>query len=281
MRVVKDLIKKIKNRLTNKINRSSVFVTSTGRTGTNFFEMFINDNCQDSYCVHEPLPDFFQLGMEKVRGQKGKTEINSSILNSRRHIVDGLTAGVKYIESNPFIFPILDNVKSVFGKCKFVIIVRNPEDYIISAYNKATLSDNSAHAYSENDPRKRVSALDFPNDRFHLEWNDFSRVEKIAWYWNYCNKTLFDFYLKNSDYCLLIKFEDLFSDEDEKRMQSIKKVFNFIKVKFRNDRDLLNLSRQKKNQNHGKLVEDFDSLISSDSKRYYQITKEMRGNLNY
>ena len=75
--------------------------------------------------------------------------------------------------------------------------------------------------------------------------------------------------------------EYFISDEDEKRMQSIKKVFNFIKVKFRNDRDLLNLSRQKKNQNHGKLVEDFDSLISSDSKRYYQITKEMRGNLNY
>jgi hypothetical protein len=41
-----------------------VLITSTGRTGTNFFEHFYETIDPKAFVFHEPSPDFFDLSLQ-------------------------------------------------------------------------------------------------------------------------------------------------------------------------------------------------------------------------
>src|SRR6266513_2889210 len=80
------------------------FIVSTGRTGTQFFESFFNNNFPGVLCLHEPRPDGFDIAIGKIRAKLDTEEIVNHLRSSRVGILSRLRRrnAKLYVESNPF-----------------------------------------------------------------------------------------------------------------------------------------------------------------------------------
>ena len=120
--------KLIKDR--SALNKQIVFISSTGRTGTKFFEGFFNGLNRGITCLHEPSPDLFNLAIAKIREDIDSKSVLDKLFHSRKHLILENENNNLYIESNPFIFPLLEDIKQKFTKTKFVFIIRDPKTYL-------------------------------------------------------------------------------------------------------------------------------------------------------
>ena len=76
-------------RLYKTVNgKKVIFIISTGRTGTNFMESFLNSASDDVFCVHEPQPDLFNISIEKMREKKKSELIKAKIKSARLGILN-------------------------------------------------------------------------------------------------------------------------------------------------------------------------------------------------
>lgn len=284
-----NLLDKIKNRIHYyrylKPNRlKSVFIVSTGRTGTNFFESFFNQLNNNIHAVHEPQPDFFDLSMNKIRNDWNDNKIEETIKESRqKYLIQLSKHRVKYyIESNPFIPFLLPNIKNVFKKSKFIIITRQADTYVESALNKSPLDDGKIFMYDDNDGRKRLSAKDFKKDNYFAAWDKFERHEKIGWYWNKTNLILLDFLKQNKSICLQIKFEDFFLSNKETQQEICIKILNFLNINY-NDHTLERLLKElnvKKNATKELVFGGYNEWSTEQQKKFNEITKEATQQIN-
>lgn len=269
-----------------RYKRNSIFfITSTGRTGTNFFEHFFNSFDNNVYCIHEPKPDFFDLSMEKIRTNISYKRINKKIVNQREREFHEMFKKNKsiYIESNPFIYPLMQNLKGVFINSKYIIITRDPKTYVQSALNKSPQDDGKFFFYDKDDKRKRLEAKDFRDDQYYDKWNKLERFQKISWYWNKCNKMLYGFHIKNKSVVLHINYEDLFSVNYKKRKETILKVLNFVGINVSDDifNRLVDESYKKKNSTKVIIHDKYETWSTSDKQKLNELTQEMRKKLNY
>lgn len=259
----------------SKLN--TVCVVSTGRTGTKFFETFFNAIDNHTFAVHEPQPDFFDLGIEKYRAKKPSREIQQYIFQKRDPYIRNLCAQriKRYVECNPFLSLVLPETKAVFKKAKFIIITRAPKTYVKSALNKSPLDDGAFYFYGKKDKRIRLSALDFENDAYREAWDSFSRMEKIAWYWNKCNLLLLDFMQQHPKDCLHIRFEDIFSKDSTTRLKSIKGMLDFLDIHLKDQalEQLLELGKSKKNQTQEAIYSGYEEWTTEEQQRFEELTK--------
>lgn len=207
---------------------NAILIVSSGRTGTKFFEYLYNEIDNSAIVFHEPRPDFFGLGVKKIRQNKSFDTIANKIIHHRgKHIyTEKKRRNLKrviYVESNPFLFPILKEFSSVYRSVKVIYITRDPRTYLISAYNKDPQNDRVNNFYGDSDKRKRLTAPDF-NELSQIEWENYSREEKIAWHWNKSNDMLFSYYLINKDKAIIIRYEDLFSASIETKKEVLHKI---------------------------------------------------------
>ncbi|MFC2126069.1 sulfotransferase, partial [Bacteroidota bacterium] len=218
--------------LKKTVNQEIYFIISTGRTGTNFFESFLNNASKDVYCVHEPQPDLFNISNNKLRHKQNKRVISEQLRKARASVlVDFLNSSkTKYIESNPFAAFLVEDLKMLFPTAKFIIIYRDIDTYLLSAMNKSPLNNNINNFYADSDGRKRIGACDFSKDPHNDQWNELRRSQKIAWFWNKCNQYLLEFESKNQDKVMSLKFEDFFTKESELQKCSMKKVLHFLGI---------------------------------------------------
>ena len=142
-----------------------------------FFEGFFNGLNRGITCLHEPSPDLFNLAIAKIREDIDSKSVRDKLFHSRKHLILENENKNLYIESNPFIFPLLDDIKHKFTKTKFVFIVRDPKTYLTSAYNKQTGAEDEVLFYGIKDSRNRISALDTENDSEFENWNEFSKFK--------------------------------------------------------------------------------------------------------
>ncbi|MDF1673516.1 MAG: sulfotransferase domain-containing protein, partial [Vicingaceae bacterium] len=233
-----NILNKIKNRIhyyrylkTNNVN--AVFIVSTGRTGTNFFESFFNQLNNYTHAVHEPQPDFFDLSMNKIRNNWSDNKIEKYITENRQKYLIQLSKyrTKRYVECNPFLPLLLPNIKNVFKKAQFIVITRDAKSYVKSALNKSPIDNGKMFFYAENDGRLRLRALDYKDDAWFNEWETFSRMQKIAWFWNKTNLQLLNFYKNNKSVTLHVKFENIFSADLELKKKSISSILTFLKIK--------------------------------------------------
>lgn len=230
------LLKRLKSALIfsfrkNLLKRTkAIVVVSSGRTGTKFFERLFKEINPSSIVFHEPSPDFFDLGVKKVRFNESSGIIRKTIIHQRGKLINAerVNRGLKnelYVESNPFLFPILNEFSSVFKTIKLIYIIRDPKTYLISAFNKDPQNDRINDFYAETDKRKRLTASDY-DELSNSEWNKYSREEKIAWYWSKTNEILFAYYLQNKDKAVLIRYEDLFSKSTKTRKRNLIEILS-------------------------------------------------------
>ena len=95
------------------------FVLSTGRTGTEFFAHFFNDNFYRVRALHEPVPDFFDLGVQSIRGRCSRKQVVDKIKRSRSTMIEPLQReNIFYLESNTNLVLLLPPFEGNFPKSK-------------------------------------------------------------------------------------------------------------------------------------------------------------------
>lgn len=264
--------------------RKLYFIVSTGRTGTNFFESFLNSASDSVYCVHEPSPDLFDISLNKLRFGHDSSTIVRQIKNTRVSILkDFINSGkLTYIESNPFAAFLIPEIKQAFPKAKFIFIFRDLDTYLLSALNKSPANNGVNNFYADDDGRKRINALDFKNDVYADQWNEFSRSQKIAWYWDKCNKYLLEYSQKNASNILSLKFDDFFSSNKEVKKTKILEVLKFLNISISKDKleELLSESSKRKNETKEQFFSDINEISKDEMSFVHKMTEETSKRIN-
>jgi hypothetical protein len=178
------------------------------------------------------VPDLFTIGMKKLRDKLSQKEVCNYILRNRIKILIESIKDKKssYIESNPQSIYVIPELLKSFRNIRFLYIVRDPKDTINSLYNLSPVKDLAKmQFYGENDHRKRINPTDFPDDNFKYEWNILSRIGKISWYWNKANSIIYNS-LKDTEGCMIIKFEDLFSSRRSLQWENLWDLTRFLGI---------------------------------------------------
>ncbi len=63
----------------------SVFITSTGRTGTDFFTTLFNDYVEKAWSLHEPRPTFRRRGQQMIGREHTVPELLDPKINKAKN----------------------------------------------------------------------------------------------------------------------------------------------------------------------------------------------------
>jgi hypothetical protein len=237
------------------IEKSSILITSTGRTGTEFFAQLFADILPNCTSLHEPdiikfpgVKNRFvhysqqtqraglwrmvflkaigkwtlaKLSDSRLSGTLNHSEAVKKLLLQRSEFVSKLPGSV-YIESNLGYYGLLDIIPDVYKNHRTIYIVRDGRAWVRSminwgeVYGKKGIRRLFAH--------KWPTAMDVKNDEYAHQWPDFSRFEQLCWAWSKLNEYALSSILKNP--CARIyKFESIFAEED--RYQTLNDLVSF------------------------------------------------------
>ena len=100
-----------------------------------------------------------------------------------------------YGESDQKLSFLIDLLSELLPQCKFIWLIRNAEDFVLSAVNRFWYSPQFLHNYPKEWPlvrkwsKSRINGAKTNN--FSLEeWNAMSAIEKCSWYWQFCNEKI-------------------------------------------------------------------------------------------
>ena len=213
------------------------FIVSTGRTGTRKLASLLTAAFERVDARHEPPPDMFDLGTGHIRSKLSTDEALRRLRRDREYICGQLhSSGCDYyIESNNNLGLLLPVAKACFPDCRIVHVVRNGRDFVRSAYSKtvrsATRRGAKALVMSEDDPRRRLAATDFPDDRFCDRWAQMSRFERLCWLWVKLDSLIRASIAGDTRRALTVKFEDVFNQASG--YQAFWEVVEFLGLKQR------------------------------------------------
>lgn len=256
-------------------------IVSSGRTGTQFFGQFFDHFYENLISRHEPRPDLFNIFIEKYRNKAGTEELVTFLRKDRLALVNECRKSPSQvlIESNPNASLLIPELKLTFPSHKFLWIVRDPKTYLKSAYSKSPDGSGEMMFYGENDHRDRLKPSDLTESE-NVDWDRFDRFQKICWYWNAINKILYS-NLKDDNNCLMLRYEDLFSKEDN--LHYLLKVLDFFEL----DHSEIDLDRVNSrmlvpsNQTKFSMIRSYDDWDKNKTDSFEALTSEMRSILNY
>lgn len=165
---------------------SCYFVTGTGRCGTQLLSKILN--CSGyTHCNHEYSIDTQKL---KKSFYKNKPEILIKDIDRtlKSTIVKYNNLGKIYGECSGHLYPIFPELYRRYeNAARFVLLVRNPVDFVRSALARGFFDPNHRHALEHLIP---------PGDTtMGLRWSQASPLEKCAWYWATVNSMVYRFFL--------------------------------------------------------------------------------------
>jgi hypothetical protein len=191
------------------------FILSTGRTGTHFFENYINSTCPEYVCLHEPHPSrrFKIFSNMYLQGRISEKFVYKRYVKARKKYFKKYQ-NISYVESNNFMFGCIPALSRYLPELHVLHIVRNPFEYIMSHLNHGFWSG-----------KKKIVAKYVP---YWLEDIESGRdpVRLLANRWFYVNECISG-YATFTKY-LRVRFEDLFLGDEEKTSDTINKVRCFL-----------------------------------------------------
>lgn len=193
------------------------YILSAGRTGTVFISKLFEVYAPQIIAEHEPSSSRYLMMMGNVRNDFG---LFKSLTRrwSRTHQNAHFSKGKMYIEINPFLCPITDTLPREGGSLKILHLVRHPADWSrsITSFKAST----KLRAVIDYIP----FAKPYPAPR-PTGWGQLGSYEKGLWRWRWCNSNILA--LKDTaEKYVLVRYEDLFSDDKAVQMEAIHKVFD-------------------------------------------------------
>lgn len=219
------------------------WVLSTGRcatvTLTRLFQL-----CTSANSYHEVIPKLFSIGRDAYLYYNDviKTEkIKNKFLKKRKELFGKAETGnKKYIEIGPHVTFLPYIIDSIFPNSKFIHLVRNPIDVIISGMNRAAYRNHSSD---------KLRIRPRPKSEYFNDWEKYSQLQKLSWFWMTTNQWIVDFMEGiPKERKLLIHSEDIFEN-------NIDNIFKFIDLTKPNDEAINKILKKKLNATRNKKVE--------------------------
>jgi hypothetical protein len=266
--------------MNSSIDSHPVFISSTGRTGTQFLADGLSSMIDDSTAYHEPGvlwitrpfdiikkvmkfgPYHMSLGQldinrsmyilsnQRAAGRVSDKEALSYLKKMRDSLITNENGKI-YIESSGHLFGILDLIPQVYPNAKIIYIVRDPRSWIASALRTVEYI-----LYGPFDHGLSVRAMDIPEDPFSHYWPSMRKFEKYAWWYEFVNTFVLT-RCEGLENFRVYRFEDLFNNEnkDEYFVSMLKFASSFddgFYKKYEYKSELLKKPKhsQKKNKNY-------------------------------
>src|SRR5690606_37512343 len=92
-------------------------------------------------------------------------------------------------------------------------IIRNPFDWIISAYNRPA-KDKTGKVFAKYGVESNwpFKATDFSGEESRIDWKHASPIERLAWAWEFKNRRILDGMARMTR-AHTVRFEDIFENE--------------------------------------------------------------------
>lgn len=196
-----------------KIPQKTVFILSTGRTGTKFFaDVF----CLDTrvYAVHEPKPSrgFRFFTYARLEGDISEQQMEEVLKKYRSNSFTGMTEEI-YIESNNFLAGFVNTLKYVFHDPIIIHVVRDPRDYVRSIINHG--GDTGLKGLAN----KYIPYANFSKKFIKRSYSGSNKLfARSALYWRNINEYLEKAGEGYPQYHIF-KFEDIFASNSDSLQQ--------------------------------------------------------------
>ncbi len=263
-----------------------IFIISTGRTATKFFAKFFEDRFRNVKAVHEPPIDIFPIAVSYFRGDISFDKARFLFKHYRKDLIKELhreNLG-KYIESNPRLAFMIPVIRSLSDDYRIVHIVRDCKSYVRSGFSKeTTLDGKKVKVRSNEDKRARITAKDFPNDPYHLKWDQMTRFERNCWFWQKKDRLIQE-ELENDPLAKRFFYEDLFESEDpEKTWENLIGFLGLHGQERKNENKPLHdyLQENIENRNANYELGDWEEWPSSYKEKLIEIAGDHMTELGY
>ena len=208
--------------------REMVVVVSTGRTGTQALAHHMDACYDDVTALHEPAPSrhLRLLSNRAVAGNVTMDEAAATLIKARCKLFAGIPTPV-YVESNWYVYGLLEALPEVFGRVKVLHVVRDPRTYIPSGLNFGQFSGLRALATAFL-PYWYLKPEDAPLElnRKRTSWSELSPIQRLAWHWHVVNGEIDRVAPQFGADFLRIRYEDLFG----KGARELGKLLNWINL---------------------------------------------------
>ncbi len=254
-----------------KFDKYSVFLTSTGRTGTQFMARMMSKMIDDFSSFHEPgtlwftrphewleqinryglyhmtigqarpTHSMFKLSTDRYTKKISDEKAKEYIYNMRKPLIDDVNRKI-YMESSGHIYALVDLIAEVFPNSKFIFIIRDPRTWVRSALN--TIEYIIYKPLDIDFLNISIKAKDMNDDPYNELWSEMSIFEKYCWYYDKVNSFIMNKFNK-LDNVMFVRFEDLFNKKTKN--ETFKKLLSFsshfrdgFESKYEFKADLLN-----------------------------------------
>ncbi len=235
------------------------FVLSTGRCGTKMLTHVLSAN--PSFDVkHQPAPEMLLMSKYAYNHYKDKDEtLQMAFIAARYEMIrDSFLNDLQYVETNNRITFFAYQIVELFPSARFIHLIRHPHAFISSGMSRGWYL--GSHLHDEG----RITPQDI-----YSEWENYSRVQKIACLWNETNAFIDAFKQQYGARVLTMKSEDFFSDP-----QRVNEIIDFIGADRMNEKYIEKLLSKPQNTNKKKYILSGDEKKQVDqltpiSKKYY------------
>lgn len=172
------------------------FISSTGRTGTDFFTHLFNNVVTNSWSQHEPKPAFRRRSYRFL--DSNYTSLDKHYFRLSRQWMNRNHNEDWYVETNYHLFSAIPMLRDAFPGCLIVHIIRDGRAVVRSWLNRGRyiVDDHITPFHISNDPAQEL-------------WHQWNAVQKLAWYWKTINQTA-----ERMQPDLLLRFENIFRQQD-------------------------------------------------------------------
>lgn len=230
-----------------ELNKELTFILSTGRTGTMFFQDYINSTCQGFKCLHEPKPSrrFIFLSNLFQAGKISPKRFTDIYFRSRKNLFHSLKEN-KYIESSNFMSGGVFALNQYIDDIKIIHLVRHPQSYVKSHFD---------YGYWKGYKQFVRRVIPYSVENLPLTFKEKQNPMLVLFSrWKVINNMLGK-YKKTNNY-LLVRFEDIFKSDEEKASKKLNEIRSFIGCKSLSLNETQkwvntpkNVSRKKKHNN--------------------------------
>lgn len=226
----------------NGIEKPCIFLTSSGRTGTQFFGEKMIDMIEDCSSFHEPdvlwlsrpgnwISKIRSFGSRRILFGRFSAQNSVRTMNVRRHmgvlsdetIISYLirlradfiksTGTNIFMEANAAFNAFVDLLPKAFPNSRVIYIIRDPRDWVRSYLNLGFTSIYGPLDVRSWMPKCRLKAKYIANDSYKNRWNRLSQFERLCWMWNRENTYAIACAKRNAN-VRVYRFEDLFNPGD-------------------------------------------------------------------
>lgn len=242
----------------------TVWIVSSGRTGTQFLAHYFDGNYDTVTAVHEPPPRIRTriVGNAFVEGGCSKARV-LSLLAAKKRRIDRLETDL-YVESNPFLWGVTPCIEEVFDRPMIVHVVRDPRAHVRSSLNHGTSTGFKALA-------NRFVPYWYPSTP--VETGDW--MERAAAVWAHANRLLHEAGARLSDYRVL-RYEDLFDESHS----GLRTLCDALGLPFRGEGARVDPGRPI-NRAEGRVLDDWRDWTDAQCAAVHRITADGMAEYGY